>query len=85
VIYEFYDKIGRLSEGERFSLLRAFDELVPRIPGRSSGEVDLELYELRHARKEGGRRSPPSGNRDRTRHSLLSEGTFRYLSVKEIR
>ena len=56
-IQEFYDRIGRLSERERVSLLRTFDELVPKIPARSAAEVDRELAEIRSARKTGGRRA----------------------------
>src|SRR6516162_6597015 len=56
-ILEFYDRIGRLSERERVGMLRAFDELVPRIPSRSAAEVDHELSTVRKARKMGGRRT----------------------------
>jgi hypothetical protein len=31
-ILEFHDRIGRLSEREHASMLRAFDELIPKIP-----------------------------------------------------
>ena len=55
-IAEYYEKIGRLSERERQRLLRAFDELVPRIPERSAAEVDRELTSIRRARRTGGRR-----------------------------
>ncbi|MGC9970936.1 MAG: ribbon-helix-helix protein, CopG family [Bryobacteraceae bacterium] len=57
-ILEYYDRIGRLSERERLSLLRTFDEVLPRIPARDAGEVDRELKALRQARRSGGRRSP---------------------------
>jgi hypothetical protein len=55
-IAEYYDRIGRLSERERLRLLRAFDELVPRIPAHSAAEVDRELKSIRQARRAGGRR-----------------------------
>ena len=58
-ILEFYDRIGRLSERERVGMLRAFDELVPKIPPRSAREVDHELLTIRRARKMGARR--PAG------------------------
>ena len=58
-IAEYYDKIGRLSERERLRLLRAFDELMPRIPERSAAEVDRELRSIRRARRAGGRRHAP--------------------------
>ncbi|HEY6991022.1 MAG TPA: ribbon-helix-helix protein, CopG family [Bryobacteraceae bacterium] len=55
-IMEFHDRIGRLSDRERSKMLRAFDELVPRIPKRSAAGVDAELTEVRRARKAAGRR-----------------------------
>ena len=55
-IAEYYDRIGRLSDSERLRMLRAFDELVPRIPARSAAEVDRELRSIRRARTAGGRR-----------------------------
>jgi hypothetical protein len=55
-IAEYYDRIGRLSERERLRLLRAFDELVPRIPAHSAAEVDRELKSIRQARRAGCRR-----------------------------
>jgi hypothetical protein len=56
-ILEYYDRIGRLSERERLSLLRTFDEVVPRIPARDARAVERELKALRQARRSGGRRS----------------------------
>lgn len=56
-IMEFHDRLGRLSGRERLSMLRAFDELVPKIAERSAGEVDRELAGVRQARKTGGRRT----------------------------
>jgi len=55
-IAEYYERIGRLSERERLRLLRAFDELVPRIPQHNAAEVDRELKSIRQARRAGGRR-----------------------------
>lgn len=60
-IHEFYDRIGRLSERERLSLLRTFDEMVPRIPSRDVREVERELKAVRQARRLGGR--SPSGRK----------------------
>lgn len=57
-ILEFYDRIGRLSERERLSMLRTFDELVPKIPPRPAAAVRREIAEVRRARKSGGRRTP---------------------------
>jgi aminoglycoside phosphotransferase len=55
-IAEYYDRIELLSERERLRLLRAFDELVPRIPAHSAAEVDRELKSIRQARRAAGRR-----------------------------
>ena len=60
-ISEFHDRIGRLSERERIRLLRAFDEVVPRIPARTGADVQRELKSLREARRHGGRRSASGG------------------------
>jgi hypothetical protein len=54
-IMEFHDRLGRLSERERVALLRVFDELVPRIPKRSSDETDAEIAGIRDSRRAGGR------------------------------
>ncbi len=56
-IAEYAARIGRLSEGERVSLLGAFDRLVPTLPSRAASAVDAELAELRAARRQSGRRS----------------------------
>ena len=54
-IIEFHDRIGRLSERERTSMLRAFDEFIPKIPTRQPEAVDRELSDLRKGRRAGGR------------------------------
>jgi hypothetical protein len=54
-IRDFSERSGRLGEGERRRLLEAFDRLVPAIPRRPLGQVELELAELRRARRAGGR------------------------------
>lgn len=56
-IHDYSERIGRLSEQERLRLLQAFDELIPRIPGRPVKEVERELGDIRRARRRGGRRS----------------------------
>ncbi len=62
-IYDFSERVGRLSEKERLEMLRTFDEVMPRIPGRPLGEVKRELEAIRRARKGGGRRSTASTDR----------------------
>lgn len=57
-IHEYHDRIGRLSERERKRLLKAFDELVPKIPLRPAKQADREIAELRAARKSSGLRRP---------------------------
>ncbi|MGI8740977.1 MAG: ribbon-helix-helix protein, CopG family [Bryobacteraceae bacterium] len=56
-VLEYYDRIGRLSERERASMLKIFDELVPKIPSRTAAEADREISEIRRARRAGGRRT----------------------------
>jgi hypothetical protein len=56
-IHEYYSRLDRLSEQERDSMLRAFDELAPAIPARGRAEVNRELREIRRSRKAGGKRS----------------------------
>lgn len=57
-VAEYAARAGRMSEAERRRALRAFDDLVHRIPERPAVEVDEELASLRRARHAGGRRSP---------------------------
>ncbi len=57
-VAEYAARAGRMSEAERRKALRAFDELVHKIPQRPAVEVDEELASLRRARRAGGRRSP---------------------------
>ncbi len=57
-VAEYAARAGRMSEAERRKALRAFDELVHKIPERPATEVDEELASLRRARRAGGRRSP---------------------------
>ena len=52
------EQLGRLSEAERSAKLEAFDRLVKKIPSRPREEVDVEVRQVRTARRSGGRRSP---------------------------
>jgi hypothetical protein len=54
-VAEYASQVGRLSETERASLLRTFDQVVPMIPPRPAAHVDTELRALRRARRQGGR------------------------------
>lgn len=56
-ILELYDRLGKLSERERLSKLRAFDKLILDIPSRPAEDVDRELSEIREARRAGGRQN----------------------------
>ena len=56
-IMAFHDRLGKLSDKERYAMLRTFDELVPKIPAVSAAAVERELAEVRRARKAGGRRT----------------------------
>jgi hypothetical protein len=53
--------MDELSERERASMLRVFDELIPKIPARSASAVDREHSELRKTRRTGGRRTASRG------------------------
>jgi hypothetical protein len=54
-ILEFHHGIARMSERKRSSMLRAFDELTPKIPVRPAAAADRELAQLRVGRRTGGR------------------------------
>jgi hypothetical protein len=56
-IFDLSERAGRLSERERLTLLKAFDEFVPQIPARPATEVKKEIRQIRKARRGGGRRS----------------------------
>jgi len=56
-ILEYSLRVDRLTEAERQRMLAALDDLLPKIPPRSDEEVDLELREIRAARRGGGRRT----------------------------
>lgn len=58
-IRTYGESLGKLSEEEQAHMLAVFDEVVSRIPERPANEVDEELFEIRRARREGGR--PGSG------------------------
>jgi hypothetical protein len=60
-VQDYYERIGRLSESERSRMLRAFDELLPKIPVRPRRDTQRELAEIRRARRSGGRRTPSEG------------------------
>ena len=57
-IREYADRVGRLSESERFRLLAAVDAIADRKPTRARSQVDRELREIRSARRDGGRQHP---------------------------
>ena len=61
-IREYSTRIGRLGEEERLRLLRAFDEIVPKIPERPLEEVEREIRGVRKARRAGGRSSGSKGH-----------------------
>ena len=56
-ILDYSERVGRLSERERLQKLKAFDELVPRIPSTSVRQVEAEIDDIRRVRRGGGRRS----------------------------
>jgi hypothetical protein len=58
-VFEYAERVGRLSERERERLLGLFDQLVPAIPAGPARAVTAELASVRAARRRGGRRSCP--------------------------
>ena len=59
-VAEYAARAGRLSEQERRRMLKAFDDVVERIPLRPAKSADVELATVRRARRQGGRRHPSS-------------------------
>jgi len=54
----FYgEQADRLPDEERERMLRLFDEVTARIPGRPRTEVENELSATARARRSGGRRA----------------------------
>ena len=53
----YSEYVGLLSEDERARMLATFDRVVHSIPGRSLEDVEVELEEVRQARRGSGRRS----------------------------
>jgi predicted DNA-binding protein len=54
-IVEYSARTDRLGHAEQQRLLKAFDALVPKIPGRPAAEVDAELKAVRDGRRSSGR------------------------------
>ena len=52
-VSEYARNAGRVTEEERLARVRAFEELVARIPPRSREEVEAELEEIRRSRRAG--------------------------------
>lgn len=59
-VAEYAVRAGQLSERERARVLQVFDDLVPRIPGRTAAATDREIDEVRRARRTGGRKTVPT-------------------------
>lgn len=56
----FYgEEMDRLSDEERVTMLRVFDEVTSKIPDRPRTDVKKELAEVKKARRAGGRRTTP--------------------------
>ena len=58
-----HERIQQQSESERQRKLRAFDDLVPKIPMRPAKEAEKEIQDLRLARRTGGRMTMVSQKR----------------------
>lgn len=59
-VAEYAARAGRLSEQERRRMLKVFDNVIERIPLRSSRTTDAELAAIRRARRQRGRRTASS-------------------------
>ena len=57
-VAEYAARAGRLTEEERQEKLQALDAIMQLPPTRTSRETDLELRQVREARRQGGRRHP---------------------------
>jgi hypothetical protein len=55
-IHEYHERLDRLSDRQRDSMLRDFDALAPAIPARARTDVNRELREVRRARRTAGTR-----------------------------
>jgi predicted DNA-binding protein len=56
-IYDYSERMGRLSERERLRMLKILREIIQKPPTRPIVEVEDELKGIRRARRQGGRRS----------------------------
>ena len=69
-ILEFHDCIGRPSERERTSMLRAFDDLVPKIPAALPLPFSGSFPNSARPAERVGAGRLHAGNRDRLRGPL---------------
>lgn len=53
-IAQHAEGIGRLSDQQRVSMLRALDDFAAQLPTRSAAATDAELREIRRARRAAG-------------------------------
>jgi len=80
-VTEYFFRMDRLSDRERESMLRAFDELAPQIPTRARAELDRELQAVRTARPLEAAEKPvttlaPRPADDRPRYFGADRGSF---------
>lgn len=54
-IQDYATRSNRLTEDEREHLLKVFDRMIARSPGQRQTAADVEVAEIRAARKTGGR------------------------------
>jgi predicted DNA-binding protein len=50
-IYDYHERIGKLSEAERLHKLKIFEEIMAKPSTRSQAEAEKELREIRRARR----------------------------------
>ena len=55
-IQDYASRSDRLSDEEKKHLLKVFDRMLARIPGRSHDDAEADKAEIRAPRRRGGRR-----------------------------
>ena len=57
-VAEYAARAGRLTDAERRQMVKIVDALMKEPPTRPGGAVEMEIREIRRARRHGGRQHP---------------------------
>ncbi|CAN5789762.1 hypothetical protein BH24ACI4_BH24ACI4_15740 [soil metagenome] len=57
-VAEYAARAGRLTDAERRQMVKIVDALMKEPPTRPAGAVEMEIREIRRARRHGGRQHP---------------------------